>query len=175
MDGKKPKSGRKRRATPAQAAAGAANLRKFLAGAEKPPALKYGAGSAAVRAGKLPKGYKQLQSLVDSFYDGWVADLGGDENLTSAKRAILWVARGSLAVFGLGLEYIKANGLLNSEGDVQPVAKVLATYGNSLRLNLQAVGLERVPRNVTKTLEARLEEIAAREESENADEAKPQN
>jgi hypothetical protein len=36
-----------------------------------------------------------------------------------------------------------------------------------LRLNLAAAGLERVPRNVTKTLEARLDEIAEREEIEN--------
>ena len=61
---------------------------------------------------------------------------------------------------------LKTEGLVGKDGDVQPVAKILGTYGNSLRLNLAAAGLERVPRNVTKTLEARLEEIAEREDGE---------
>jgi hypothetical protein len=131
------------------------------------PALKHGVQSAAVKAGRLPKGFEELQSLVDGFYDGWIADLGGAENLTNSKRALLWVSRGCLAIFALGLEHIKAKGLVDAEGNVAPVAKILGTYGNSLRLNLAAAGLERVPRNVTKTLEARLDEIAEREEIEN--------
>ena len=162
-----------RRATPAQAEAGRNNLLAFRAASQKPPALRHGVKSASVKAGKLPKGFDELQSLVDGFYNGWVEDLGGDANLTNAKRALLWVSRGCLAIFALGLEHIKAEGLVDASGDVQPVAKVLGTYGNSLRLNLAAAGLERVPRNVTKTLEARLAEIAEREETEGNE--KPQN
>jgi hypothetical protein len=86
--------------------------------------------------------------------------------LTSAKRALLWISRGSLAVFALGLEYIKTHGLVDAEGEVAAVAKVLATYGNSVRLNLAAAGLERVPRTIAKTLEATMAEIAEREHSE---------
>jgi hypothetical protein len=157
---------RRRRATPAQAEAGRNNLLAFRNAAQEPPALRHGAQSAAVKAGRLPKGFEELQPLVDGFYNGWVEDLGGDANLTSAKRALLWVSRGCLAIFALGLEHIKAEGLVDAKGDVQPVAKILGTYGNSLRLNLAAAGLERVPRNVTKTLEARLAEIAEREETE---------
>ncbi len=162
IEEKKPK----RHSTPAEAAAGAENLRKFLATVENPPALRSGVFSATVKAGRLPAGHAKLQRLIDEFYSGWVEDLGGEENLTSSKRALLWVARGNLAVFALGLEYIRANGLTDGAGDVRSVAKVLATYGNSLRLNLIAVGLERVPRNVTKTLDARLTEIAEREARE---------
>jgi hypothetical protein len=161
-----------RRATPAQAEAGAKNLQAYLATAPNPPNLRSGARSAAVKAGKLPKGHKQLQRLIDSFYDGWVEDLGGDANLTSSKRALLWVSRGCLAIFALGLEHIKKEGLVGPQGDVQPIAKVLATYGNSLRLNLAAAGLERIPRNVTNSLEARLAEIA---ESEQSPESEPPN
>jgi hypothetical protein len=158
-------SRKKRRATKRQAEAGAANLKAFLGATATPPALRSGVRSASVRAGKLPEGYGDLQALLDGFYDGWIADLGGEENLTNAKRALLWVSRGCLAIFALGLEQIKANGLINPDGDVQPVAKVLATYGNSMRLNLAAAGLERVPRNVTKTLEEYLaSKTAASEE-----------
>jgi hypothetical protein len=169
---------KRRRATPAQAEAGARNLAEFKANADRPPNLKSGARSAGVMAGKLPKGFEELQDLVDGFYSGWVQDLGGEENLTSAKRALLWVSRGCLAVFALGLEYVKVNGLVGPDGDVAAVTKIMGTYGNSLRLNLQAAGLDRVPRNVTKTLEARLEEIAEREGTENSNEknreAKPE-
>lgn len=164
-----------RKVTEKQRAARSRNIVEFNKSREGRPAMKHGAGSRDVMAGKLPKGFEELQGLVDGFYDGWVQDLGGSENLTSAKRALLYVSRGCLAVFALGLEYIKAEGLLNCKGDVQPIAKVLATYGNSLRLHLQAAGLERIPRNVTKTLEARMEEIAEREETESSDEAKPEN
>lgn len=126
-------------------------------------------------AGKLPKGFDELQGLVDGFYEGWIADLGGEQNLTASKKAILWVARGCLAVFAVGLEHVRANGIVDGEGNPQSVLKILGTYANTLRLNLDKVGLERTPRNVTKTLEARLEEIAEREEAEQVDEAKPEN
>lgn len=156
----------KRKNTPEQTAAGAANLKNFLQATSEPPALRSGVRSASVRAGRLPKRHRKLQRLVDDFYAGWVNDLGGEENLTASKRAILWTARGCLAVFALGLEHVRENGLVNDQGDVQAVAKIIGTYANSLRLNLMAVGLERVPRNVTKTLEARLAEIAESEEAE---------
>jgi hypothetical protein len=130
-----------------------------------PGALKHGTQSAAVRKGQLPPGNDDLQKLVDSFYKGWLEDLGGEANLTSAKRALLWVSRGNLAVFALGLRYIEQHGLVDAKGDVQSVAKVLATYGNSLRLNLVSVGLDRTPRDA-KTLEVKLREIAEREHAE---------
>jgi hypothetical protein len=162
----KPNNRKKGKVTEKQRSARRANIVQFNQSRERPPAMRHGVQSAAVKAGRLPEGFDALQSLVDGFYNGWVEDLGGDANLTNAKRALLWVSRGCLAIFALGLEHIKVEGLVDKDGDVQPVAKVLGTYGNSLRLNLAAAGLERVPRNVTKTLEARLEEIAEREDGE---------
>jgi hypothetical protein len=168
----KPNYRKKAEITEKQRSARRANIVQFNQSREHAPALRHGVQGAAVKAGRLPKGYEELQSLLDGFYNGWVEDLGGDANLTNAKRALLWVSRGCLAIFALGLEHVKAEGLVDGSGDVQPVAKILATYGNSLRLNLAAAGLERVPRNVTKTLEARLAEIAEREETETRE--KPQ-
>jgi len=121
-------------------------------------------------AGKLPKGFEELQGVVDGFYEGWVADAGGRENITKAKEALLWVARGCLAVFAVGLEHVKANGMTDAEGNVQPVLKIIGTYANTMRLNLISAGLERTPRNVTRTLEATLQEIA---EKEHKDETVP--
>src|ERR1700693_329061 len=165
---KKPKNG-PTLVSDAARTARAANIRRFNESGE-PGALKHGCKGAAVKNGQLPSGNEDLQALVDSFYSGWIEDLGGEANLTSAKRALLWVSRGNLAVFALGLRYIEQHGLVDAKGDVQSVAKVLATYGNSLRLNLTAIGLDRTPRDA-KTLEVKLREIAEREREQAETEA----
>ena len=161
----------KRTNTPAEALATTEGPRKSNAAPTSTRGVRSGMYAVSTQSGRLPKGHAKLQRLVDSFYREWVEDLGGEENLTGAKRAVLWVARGCLAVFALGLEDLKnRGGLVDPQGNVSDVVKVLATYGNSLRLHLTAVGLNRVPRNVTKDLQSRLEEIAATEEEENRDE-----
>jgi hypothetical protein len=123
----------------------------------QPGALKHGAQSAEVRAGVVPDA--ELQRLIDEFHAGWISDLGGAENLTSARKAILFAAKGSLACFGMAMRYLEKNGLVDERGKVAPVAGILATFGNSLRLHLTAAGLDRKARDC-KTLEMRLQEIA---------------
>jgi hypothetical protein len=156
----------KKRATKAQREAGRNNVIQFNESRDGKPALKHGVRSPDTMAGKLPKGFEDLQGVVDGFYEGWVADAGGRENITKAKEALLWVARGCLAVFAVGLEHVKANGMTDAEGNVQPVLKIIGTYANTMRLNLISAGLERTPRNVTRTLEATLQEIAEKEHTE---------
>jgi len=149
--------------TDAQRKARRGNIVEFNQARDGKPALRHGAQSADTLAGRLPKGFDELQALIDGFYEGWIADAGGRENLTKSKEALLWVARGCLAVFAVGLEHVKAKGLTDDEGKVQPVLKVIGTYANTLRLNLISAGLERTPRNITRTLEATLQEIAEKE------------
>jgi hypothetical protein len=153
----------KKPVTEAQRAARRQNVVAFHKTCDSKQALKHGANTPDTMAGRLPKGFEELQGVVDGFFEGWVADAGGRENLTKSKEALLWVARGCLAVFAVGLEHVKAKGLVDAEGDVQPVLKILGTYGNTMRLNLVAAGLERTPRNITRTLEATLQEIAEKE------------
>jgi hypothetical protein len=147
-------------------AASRKNIVEFNTANASKQAMKHGATSPDTMAGKLPKGFEDLQGVVDGFYEGWVADAGGRENITKAKEALLWVARGCLAVFAVGLEHVKANGMTDAEGNVQPVLKIIGTYANTMRLNLISAGLERTPRNVTRTLEATLQEIAEKEHTE---------
>jgi hypothetical protein len=139
------------------------NMIAFNAERGGKPALKHGATSAPVRAGMVPDA--DLQLLIDEFYAGWVSDLGGEENITSARKAILFAAKGNLACFGMAMRYLERNGLVDEKGKVAPVAGILATFGNSLRLHLTAAGLDRKARDA-KTLEVRLREIAEREHSE---------
>lgn len=160
--------------TGAQRVARRQNIIAFNESRDSKQALKHGATSPDTLAGRLPKGFEEIQGLVDGFYEGWIADAGGHENLTKSKEALFWVARGCLAVFALGLEHVKANGLTDAEDNVQPVLKILGTYGNTMRLNLIAAGLERTPRNVTKSLEVAMREIAEREHG-SASEDQPKN
>jgi hypothetical protein len=148
--------------TDAQREARKANIVAFNQSGE-PGALKHGAQSAAVRSGIVPDA--DLQRLIDEFHAGWVADLGGEGNITSARKAILFAAKGNLACFGMAMRYLERNALVDERGKVAPVAGILATFGNSLRLHLTAAGLDRKARDA-KTLEVRLREIAEREHSE---------
>ena len=158
----------KRPRSPAQREAGARNLAEYLATAAQPPATTHGAASAAAQRGELPAGFERFQPIVEGFYDGWISDLGGLENVSSAKRALLLVARGCLVVWLLGLAYVEQCGLTDAKGEAQPILKVLNSYGNSLRLHLVAVGLERRARDVTPTLEAYLRQREQKQDMNSA-------
>ncbi len=128
-------------------------------------ALQHGCRSKSAMAGKLPKGFAELQQVVDGFYDGWVSDAGGLDNLTHAKRALLLVSKGCLAIWLLGLEHLSsASGLVDEKGEVHSVTNVMGTFANTMRLNLVAAGLERQARTIGgSALEAKFAEIAERE------------
>lgn len=120
-------------------------------------ALSHGATTAAARRGELPRGFEHLQELIDEHYDGWVSDLGGQENIPKQKESLLLVSRVCLVVILLSLEHLKRSGFASQVGEVQPVLKTMATYMNSMRLNLSAVGLDRATKKAD-SLEGYLEE-----------------
>lgn len=125
-------------------------------------ALSHGARTAAARRGELPAGSEHLLPLLDSFHDAWVSDLGGDDEITGQRRALLHSARVAMAVILLAADYMAREGFTNSKGRPQPVLALLATYLNSLRLALVAVGLERVARDITPdTLQGYIQRKAA--------------
>lgn len=148
-----------RKTTESQRQARRSNMVKFRESVGGKTALRHGCQSVEVKAtGKLPVGFEHLQPIVDEFYSGWVADLGGQENLTAAERALLLVCRGCLAIWLLGLEHVRTHGLVDADNEAQSVLKVIGTFANSLRLNLVACGLERSARRIgPSTLEEYLE------------------
>ncbi len=145
---------KKRLVTAAQREAGRKNISEFNRQRNGTPALVHGATSVAAQRGELPAAFQHLQPVVDEYWSGWVSDAGGEENLTKAKKAILFTARACLVVILLALERLQQVGLVDQRGRVEPVADILATYVNSLRLALTTCGLERGARNITpRTLE----------------------
>ncbi len=102
-------------------------------------------------------------------------DLGGPENVTNAQRVILSGLRLSLLVQGLAEFHIKATGVVNPKTrKTNSLLTVAATFINSARLGAVALGLGRVARNVTNSLDAAMREIAEREHG-NANEDQPKN
>lgn len=151
------KPSKSHRATPAQAAAGRANL---ALGRDPQAARTHGATTAEARRGELPEGFEHLQPVVDHFADGWVGDLGGQGNVSTQREALLFAARACLVVVLLAIEHIRQHGFTQN-GKPAPVLGVMGTYVNSLRLNLVAAGLDRVAKDITPdTLQGYLERKA---------------
>jgi hypothetical protein len=156
---------KKKPRTESQRAAGKRNLVEFNKSRGGRPAMKHGVG-ALIATGELPDvpGAAEVDKAVEEIIAGFVSDLGGAEAITAAQRVILSGLRLSLRVQGLGEIHLKSAGVVNKETR-KPTAllTVLATFINSARLSALALGLGRVPRNVTNSLDAAMREIAERE------------
>jgi hypothetical protein len=153
---------KKRRATLGQAKAGTRNLLSFRPAA---PAKTHGVHSF-IATGELPavEGVHEVEKEVSEIVAGVVSDLGGAEAITSAQKVILAGLRVSLTVQGLAELHLRRVGVVDRQTKkATALLGILATYINSARLSATALGLERRARNVTKTLEATMAEIAARE------------
>jgi len=160
--GKKPK---KRKSTARQRQAGKSNLLKFRPAT---PALKSGVHSL-LATGEMPAvpGAAEVARAVEEIISGLVADLGGPDAITAAQQVIISGLRLSLQVQGLGEIHLKRVGVVDPNSK-KPTAllTVLATFINSARLSALALGLDRRSKNVVKTLESTMREIAEREHSE---------
>ena len=111
-------------------------------------ALTHAATSRAAQSGEIPAGFEHLVPVVESYWEGWISDMGGDSEITSKERAILHGAKICLVVALLSADYVAQHGLTDAKGNPQPILKILGTFLNTLRLNLCAVGLERRAREV---------------------------
>ena len=147
------------RSTPAEAAAGAANLAAYLESSADPPALKHGI-RALMTTGKLPAvpGATEVAKDVDALISQMVVDMGYSSHaeLPAQRRAVLASQRLALLILGLAGEFLAREGIVNAKGRPHPLLAVLGTFGNSVRLNAVALGLDRKARSVV-TLEEYLE------------------
>jgi hypothetical protein len=159
----------KRTATPAQRAAGRANLLAFNASRSGKPRLEHGIKSV-IANGEVPQqieGAQQITQRVDSLIAAYVSDLGGESEITTGRRTILSALRLSLLVLELSSRYLAEHGLLDARGKPHNLLSIANSYGNSARLHAVALGLDRVSKNITPmTLDSALEELANKERSQ---------
>lgn len=85
--------------------------------------------------------YKRTQSLISEM----TADLGGDSEITTAQR--LLIGRAAIAAVMTEDQEVK----FLAGGVVDPA--IHATLSNSLRRLLEAIGISRVPRDVSPSLD----------------------
>ena len=118
--------------------------------------LTHAATSRAAQSGEIPAGFVHLVPVVESYWEGWISDLGGDSEITSQERAILHSSRICLVVALLAADHVRQFGLVDSKHNPRPILKILGTFLNTLRLNLSAIGLKRRPRETESSLEVYL-------------------
>ena len=114
---------------------------------ELPPRREKGAGKEAkVRLLSLSDldGRTRSAQLVSKTIDSLVADLGGEENLSTAEHLIVRRA----AIAGAMSEDLAARWLTGELVD----PAIFATLANVERRQLESVGIKRRPRDVTQSL-----------------------
>lgn len=104
------------------------------------PRTVHGAVSYIVH-GKLPEHRAYLRRFLTTAREGLIADHGGEENMSTAQLILVDRVISKLAISRLIEEYVKESGIFN-DGKLQGVLKEnYLAYSNSLRLDLQALGL----------------------------------
>jgi len=151
----KPKPRKKAKVTERQRAARRQNIVEFnAANGGRPAALKSGI-RGFIDTGNLPQvpGAEAIAEQVDLVVGQMVRDLGAVEaaDLPAQKRGILESQRIALMVLGLANLFLRREGLLNKRGKPHPVLSTVVSFGNMLRLNGLALGLERKARKVGPT------------------------
>ena len=108
----------------------------------RPPSS--GAYSLIIRAGELPKRRTYIRAHLQEVYDNLTRDLGPrEEDLTAAQRVLISRAVSKLAVIRCIEEHVKETGVFKGK-ELSPVlAKSYITYTNSLRLDLEALGIDK--------------------------------
>jgi hypothetical protein len=138
---------------------GKKNLLRFNASRDGRPAMTHGV-HATIAGGEIPDvipdGAK-ISATVEAIIQQMVTDLGfsTEDEVPSQKRALLAAQRLCLKVLILCERHIDTEGLLN-KGKANPVATIAATFINSMRLNSEKLGWNRVPRDVTPDLQTYL-------------------
>jgi hypothetical protein len=164
---KNKKTGGRRPSTARQKRAGKENLVAFNRSRGDRPNLKHGVNSL-LRTGEIPSQIPDAVAItarVDGIVKEMVNDLGGDSEVTSQMRAILTSQKTALLVIALAEGHLRGQGLITKRGRPNALLSVLVSFGNLIRHNAIALGLDRKPRKVGPT--TLVEYLASRPDTPN--------
>lgn len=122
-------------------------------------------GYTFLSTGRLPEHRREVERYLTAAREGLVRDLAGiEENLTTAQLIIIDRVIGKLGILRCMEEYIRENSVMVGN-EIAPCLKAsFLAYSNSLRLDLQALGIKtRAGERILGPLE-----IAAEIDAENA-------
>ncbi len=109
------------------------------------------------RRGVLPAKYAWMRPVLEAFGDGLIQDKGGQDNVHTAKRAMIELAQVTKAAVTIILTEAAEHGYVvkSADGrtwDLHPGMKELPKFANLLRTVLCDLGLERQARDVDREI-----------------------
>jgi len=121
----------------------------------RPP--KHGGYSLMVQRGELPENRKHIKKYLTEVRDGLISDLGpAEDNLTAAQIVLIDRVISKLGVVRCIEEFCKDDGVMQGKRLAPSLRESYLAYNNSIRLDLQALGI-----NTRKTEEVGLAEYIA--------------
>jgi len=96
--------------------------------------------------GKLPEHRKYIEKYLTAAREGLVRDLGdgkGEEDLSTAEIILIDRVITKLGVVRCMEEYIRGHSVMEGGKLASPLKESYLAYNNSIRLDLQAIGLRK--------------------------------
>lgn len=106
---------------------------------------RHGGYSLLARRGDVPECRRYVREYLEGVRAGLVRDLGPrEEDLTAAQKALINHVISKIAITRLIEERLAEVGIFNAAGELDPaLGKFFLTASNSLRLDLQALGIDK--------------------------------
>lgn len=109
----------------------------------RPP--RHGGYSLLAKRGDVPECRRYVREYLEGVRAGLVRDLGPrEEDLPAAQKALINHVISKIAITRLIEERLAEVGIFNAAGELDPaLGKFFLTASNSLRLDLQALGIDK--------------------------------
>ena len=108
----------------------------------RPP--KTGGYSILVKRGELPENRRYIAKWLTEIREGLIADLGPlEKDLTTAQRVVIDRIISKLGVVRCIEEHIRENSVMVGHNLAPSLKASYLAYNNSIRLDLQALGMDR--------------------------------
>ena len=128
-------------------------------------------GFSFLATGKLPEHRREVERYLTAAREGLIRDVGGTEEGLSAAQAILIDrAIGKLGLLRCMEEHVRETGIMRGQELAPALRASYLGYSNSLRLDLQALGLQRKAADPELTLAAVIREFDEKAAARKADE-----
>ena len=104
--------------------------------------IKHGAYSLILKEGELPENRRYIREYLTKTREGIMFDLGGEENLSTAKVVLIDRAVSLLAICRVTEEWVRENGVFVGK-KLQSVLRTYLSFQSQLRSTLICLGLDK--------------------------------
>lgn len=101
-------------------------------------------GFSFLATGRLPEHRREMERYLTGAREGLIRDIAGsEENLTTAQAILIDRAIGKVGLLRCVEEHIRERGVMQNNQLASVLRASFLSYSNSLRLDLQALGIEK--------------------------------